>query len=273
MRCNVYTNIMTEITTHYKSYLFEKPIEVSNIWWEVIVNITNRDESESVYSWYDLEEKESYSMYINKCLLWWLIHGVPKKVLIIWYGGGSFVKFLEDHFENIEIVWIDIEESMQAICKDILQVQTENLLVWDAYDALDSLENVWEKYDLVLFDIYWNDSKIPEKFTNIDFFKKVKDILTDTWIFSINMSDFEWEKKKYQTMHHWLKEVFWPTFSLFLSWQNDISNVMGIYNLEKEYTAIDFDENYKHLVESWKALRSVEIVRNTVVDEGKVYLK
>lgn len=263
---------MSEIIIHHTSYLFNKPIEVSNIWWEIIVTITNRDESESVYSWYDLVEKESYSTYINKCILWWLIKWVPKKVLIIWFGWGSFVKFLEDHFTDIEITWIDIERAMYEICKNILEVKADNLLVWDADSALDDLINIGETYDLVLFDVYWNDSKIPEKFTTLEFIKKMKDVLTEKGVFWINMSGFEQEKEMYETIHSSLKKVFWNQFSLFLTWINDASNMMWIYNLDKKYSAKEFDENYKQLVKAWVAIKSTEIIKNTVVDEAGIYL-
>ena len=262
-----------EITKNYPSYLFSKPIEVADIDWEIIVTITNRDESESVYSWYDLVEKESYSVYINKCILWWLIKWVPKKVLIIWFGWWSFIKFLEDHFQNIEITGIDIEPAMKNICEDILWVETNNLIIWDANLVLDELIKKNNKYDLILFDVYWNNSKIPENLTKLDFFEKIKKVLEENWIFSINMSDFEWEKEIYENIHKHLKYLFWNNFSLFQTWENDISNCMWIYNLEKNYSSKDFDENYKNLVKNNLAIDSSEITKNTFLDEEKKYLK
>ena len=262
-----------EIKKLYPSSLFNKPIEVSDIDWEIIVTITNRDELESVYSWYDLVEKESYSVYINKCILWGLIKWIPKKILVIWFGWGSFIKFLEDHFENIEITGIDIEPAMLNICKDILWIKTDNLIVWDANWVLDELIKNNNKYDLILFDVYWNDSQIPENLTKLSFFEKTKKVLNSDWVFSINMSDFEWKKEVYENIHKSLKSLFWEDFSLFTTWKNDFSNCMWVYNLEQKYTAKDFDKNYRVLFRKGVAEFSSEIIKNTFVDEDKKYLK
>jgi spermidine synthase len=37
------------------------------------------------------------------------------------------------------------------------------------------LEN--KKYDLILFDVYGNNSKIPDDLTKFDFFEKIKKII------------------------------------------------------------------------------------------------
>ena len=262
-----------EIKKLYPSSLFKKPIEVTDICWEIILIITNNNNLENVYSWYDLEEKESYSIYINKCILWGLIKKIPKKVLVLWFGWWSFIKFLEDHFENIEITGIDIEPAMLNIWKDILWIKTNNLIIWDANNVLDELAEKEEKYDLILFDIYWNDSQIPEILTKLSFFKKTKKVLNSDWVFSINMSDFEWENKVYKNIHKYLKDIYWDFFTLFQNWENDISNCMWIYNLDKNYTSIDFDKNYEKLVKMNLAIKSTEIIKNTFIDEDKKYLK
>lgn len=258
--------------THYPSYIFKKPIEVADIEWEIIVTITNDDDSESVYSWYDLEEKESYSTYINKCILWGLIKWIPKKILVIWFWWWSFIKFLEDHFTGIEITWIDIEPAMLNICKNILDIKTDNLIINDANIALNDLIEEKQKYDLILFDVYWSNSQIPTNLTKLDFFEKTKKVLEDDWIFSINMSDFKWKNKIYKNIHKSLKDLYWNKFSLFQTSENDISNCMWIYNLSNDYIASDFDNNYINLIKNWLALKSNEIIKSTFIDKDKEYL-
>ena len=85
----------------YNSKFYSYPIEVDDIWWEIIVSIRTNTKKQIIYSWYDIIEKTSHSPYINKCLLWSFIKHIPKNVLILWLWAWSFVKFLEDHIENI----------------------------------------------------------------------------------------------------------------------------------------------------------------------------
>jgi len=70
------------MSNFYKSEFYSKPIEVDNISWEIVVTITDNAGRETIYSWYDIEEKTSESIYINKCLLWGFIRGLPKNILI-----------------------------------------------------------------------------------------------------------------------------------------------------------------------------------------------
>jgi spermidine synthase len=139
--------------------------------------------------------------------------------------------------------------------------------------AIDELIEKNKKYDLILFDVYWSNSQIPTNLTKLDFLKKIKKVLDKNWIFSINMSDFEWKNKLYQNIHNSLKSLFWEKFTLFQTEKTNISNCMWIYNLEIDYTAQDFDENYKNLVKNNLALYSNEIIKNTIIDEEKKYLK
>ena len=102
----------------YNSKFYNYPIEVDDIWWEIIVTITTENKQKVIYSWYDIVEKTSYSPYINKCLLWSFIKHIPKNVLILWLWAWSFSKFLEDHIKNISITWVEIDETMLEIAKN-----------------------------------------------------------------------------------------------------------------------------------------------------------
>jgi spermidine synthase len=161
---------------------------------------------------------------------------------------------------------------MLVICKNIMHVQSQNLLIWDASTMLDELILKWEKYDTILFDCYGSNSQIPKQLTTASFFKKTKHLLTLQWTFWINMSNFKWENERYQKIHTILKELFWKHFSLFTTNATDYSNCMWIYNLSKEYTTHDFIHNYETLVNTKKMKASTEITKDTFVDSGKKLL-
>ena len=255
----------------YNSNYYKSPIKVENIWWEIIVSITTNDNKEVIYSWYDKINKCSYSPYINKSLLWIFLHSIPKKVLVLWVWAGWSIKFLQDHIKNIEITWVEIDEAMVLISKEIMEIPQENIIIKDAFLALDDFKKNY--FDSILIDCYWVDSKIPEKLMSFEFFEKCKKVLTKNWIITVNMANFELERNNYETMHQNLKQNFWEFFSLFLSWKNDISNVVWVYNLDKNYKASDFTKNFLKHVKNNEILNDFEILKNTFVDEKKIYLK
>jgi len=201
------------MTKYYNSQFYSKPIEVENIEWEIIVTITNNLNRKIIYSWYDVIEKNSQSMYINKCLLWWFIKKIPKKVLIIWFWWWAFARFLEDHIRDVEITWIDIDKSMIEIAKNELKIKTNDLYISDALEKLDSLINENKNYDLVLIDAYWADWEIPKYFEEKIFFEKVKKVLLNDWVLSINFSNYDLLNKEknifYNKIHSNLISIFW----------------------------------------------------------------
>lgn len=257
----------------YHSNFYQVPIEVETIWWETLVSIQTAWWKKIIYSWYNIQERTSYCPYINKCLLGSFIKKIPKHVLILWMWGWTFAKFLEDHIQNIHITWVDIDPSMIQISQDIFHIQNKDLIIWDAFDILDVLfQRNDDKYDSILIDCYGWDSKIPNNLIHIDFFEKCKKILHTDWIVSINMANFEKEKVIYQELHKNITSVFWKYFSLFLSWKNDIWNMVWIYNWDKNYRAKDFTKKFQEQVKKGEIKNNEEILKNTYVDEKKLYL-
>lgn len=257
------------MSKYYNSKFYSKPIEVTNIFWEIIMIITDNKDREIIYTWYDIEEKNTESNYINKCLLGWFIKKIPKNILIIWFGWWAFAKYLEDHIENINIDWIDIDETMFEIAKNELKVKTNNFYIMDAIDALDKIIEQEKKYDLVLIDVYGWDWEIPEYFKEKVFFEKVKNVLLNDWVISINLADYDLknEKKvdKYNKIHTHLTNSFWEYYSHILAWIDDRWNISGIYNLDKKYKSIDFDNNYIEKVKWWEIEYDEKITKNTVL--------
>lgn len=253
----------------YKSDFYKEPIEVNNINWEIIVEITTQIGEKVIYSWYDIIEKYSLSEYINKSLLWSFINNIPKKVLVLWFWWGSYIKFLEDHIEWVEIYWVDIDEQMLKISKEIIWVKTNNLFIEDAELFLNKLilkNNI--NFDSILIDCYWWNSKIPEHLLLQPFFYKCSQILSEKWTISINMANFEQEEYSYKKMHkNILSQLKNKNYSVFLSNKDNYSNLVWIYNLDKKYTAKNFNQNYIRQVNKWDIKNNYKILENTFLDE------
>lgn len=250
---------------YYNSKYYSKPIEVVNIEWEILVIITDSNWREIIYTWYDIIEKNTESIYINKCLLWWFIKKIPENVLIIWFWWWAFAKYLEDHIKNIHITWIDIDEAMIEIAKKELKVKTNDIYIMDAEQAIDKITKKWNKYDLVLIDVYGWDWEIPKYFWNIEFFEKIKNVLNNDWVLSINFADYDLEniykKQFYDKIHNNLIKLFGQYYSHILAWLNDRWNVMWIYNLDKKYEEKDYYDNYKILVNKGKIIYDENIIK------------
>ena len=256
------------MTNYYKSKFYSKPIEVEDIDWEKIVTITDNKNRKIIYSWYNIEEKNTWSIYINKCLLWGFIKKIPKSVLIIWFWWWTYAKYLEDHVPNINITWIDIDEAMIEISKKEFWVKTNAIYILDAKEALKQITKKKKEYDLILIDVYWWDWEIPKYFEDRLFFEKIKQVLEKSWVLSINYADYNLaNKKKYNKIHTNIISLFWDYYSHLLAWKNDRWNVSWIYNLDKNYTAKEYDINYMNKYKSWEIEFDWNIIKNTFLNK------
>lgn len=111
-----------------------------------------------------------FALYKQKFAWNIFLHSIPKKVLVLWVWAGWSIKFLLDHIKNIEITWVEIDEAMVLILKEIMEIPQENIIIKDAFLALDELKENY--FDSILIDCYWVDSKIPEKLISFEFFEK-----------------------------------------------------------------------------------------------------
>lgn len=260
------------MSNYYKSDFYKKPIEVEDIDWEILVIITDDQDREIIYSWYDIVEKNSWSIYINKCLLWGFIRGLPESVLIIWFWGWTYAKYIEDNIKSeTKITWIDIDKAMINIAKKEFDVKTNDLYTLDAKEALEILIRKRAKYDLILVDVYDRSCEIPEYFQDKSFIYDIKKLLLNDWILSINYSDYDLSDKKrswnYKKIHDNIIGNFWKHYSHLLAWENDRWNVMWIYNLDKNYTAEDYNLNYLNLVQNWDVVYDENIIRDTILEK------
>lgn len=259
------------MSKYYNSKFYSKPIEVEDIDWEILVIVTDSLGRETIYSWYDVKEKNTESIYINKCLLWGFIKKIPKDVLIIWIWWWAFAKYLEDHIENINITWIDIDKTMVDIAKNELKVKTNDIHIIDAYEGVEKLVKTRKKYDLILIDVYWWNWEMPKYFQEESFFENIKELLWKEWTLSINFSNYDSLNEKiisnYYEIHAILISIFWKFYSHILSWIYNKWNVAWIYNLDKFYESSDFDSNYLEKVKNWEIINDEKIINDTFCDD------
>jgi len=252
-----------------KSDFYKKPIEVAIINNEVIVIITDDHDRETIFSWYDLDLQMTKSSYINKCLLWSFVKKIPEKVLIIWFWWWAFAKYLEDHISDINITWIEIDQTMIDISKKYMWVKTNDLHIKDAKIALDEIIEKKLKFDSILVDIYWSNGEIPSFFLSEEFSKKMKEILSKNWTISINFANADTDEKIlswYKKMHYFMLKYFGEFYSCLLTWEKNYSNMSLIYNLDKNYYKEEFHNNYLKNVSLWNIIYDDYIIGDLFVD-------
>ena len=266
----------------YKSKFYDTPIDIVNNWWEVAVTITDCFWRESIYSWYNLVEKNSPSHYINKCLLWGFMQNDIKNVLVIWVWWGAFVKYLEDHIQDIQITGIDIDETMIEIAYNELHIESGDMIVCDVSDVIKILLNRKISYDLILFDVYWWTWDIPQSVVTTELLNKIKLLLKNDWIFSINYSNFYPDSqelvdisvsKYYRSIHENLKGIFWWIFLAFLSGENLWWNVSGIYNLKEKYDLSNIKSRYYNKVQNEEIIFDSKIIEWIYLDNWGNFLR
>lgn len=253
----------------FKSDFYKKPIEVANINNEVIVIITDDFDRETIFSWYDLELKMTKSWYINKCLLWSFVKKIPKNVLVIWFWWWTFAKYLEDHICDINITWIEIDQTMIDISKKIMWVKTTDFYIKDAMIAIDEIIEKNLKFDSILVDIYWSNGEIPQFFLSEDFVLKLKQILSLQGTISINFSNGDTNEKilsNYKKMHFFMLKHFSKFYSCLLEWEKNYSNMSLIYNLDKDYYKENFHNNYLKEVTQKSIVYDDYIIKDLFVD-------
>ena len=266
----------------YESNFYNEPIIVENIDDEVCVSILDNLERESVYGWYDLKNKNTPLNYINKWILWGLMQESINKVLILWSGWGTYIKYIEDNFIYAEITAVDVDPTMIEIAKKELNIETKNIFTDDVLRFTKKLIKKWEKFDLILFDIYGSTGEIPKHIIVDDLFTDLWKLLYPSGIFSINYANFylkshdiidQERKKKYILIHRKLVDTFWEHFISFLENKIDGENISVSYNLNKEYSKQDILEEYNKKIEFEDINPDENLIKNLILDEKKIFLR
>ena len=257
------------MTKYYNSNHYNYPIEVDNINWEIIVTITDNLSRKIIYSWYDIINKNTNSNYITKGILWWLINWIPNNVLILWFWWWAYAKYLEDHFRNIKITWVDIDETMFEIAKKELNIKTNDLLLDENDKVLEKLIEKNIKYDLIFIDVYWCEWIIPEEYSRLEKYQNIYKLLNQNWIISINFADYSWKNIwKYNKIHHFLKKIFWENYLHINSEKDKKWNIIWIYNINKKYTSEEVNLNYLKLVKNKNILYDPNMIKNIYIEEN-----
>ena len=134
----------------------------------------------------DTPEYKGNIPYLNYFLQTNLLKKDAKKILLIGFGIGLFVKQAEQIFDNLErFDAVDIEENIMPIATEYFDFEPDEKFNFYLQDALVFLRDNKTKYDIIIADIAGNDG-IDARFFEDEFFKNIKKSLNKNGIFAFN---------------------------------------------------------------------------------------
>lgn len=111
-------------------------------------------------------------------------------ILIIGAGGGSLAKqyrsFLPDQFTNVNIDLVDIDPKIFQVAFDYFDLLPTDAQIF-VVDGREFLRQSQKKYDLVVIDVYQNETYIPFHFLTTEFFSLVNKKLENQGVLAINV--------------------------------------------------------------------------------------
>ena len=107
------------------------------------------------------------------------------KILILGNGTGTFAKQCKRYFDNTEISGVEIDQKITDLAKKNFDLPDDVNVT--TYDGRAFLNVSNEKYDVIMVDAY-QDITIPFQMSSVEFFKLVKNHLTDDGVMVVNMN-------------------------------------------------------------------------------------
>ena len=114
--------------------------------------------------------------------------GVNEKdlsVLVLGNGSGTFATQCGRYFTNVTVEGVEIDQKITDLAKTYFGMP-DNVKV-TTYDGRAFLNAVDTKYDVIMVDAY-QDITIPFQMSSVEFFKLVRDHLTDGGVMVVNMN-------------------------------------------------------------------------------------
>ena len=115
---------------------------------------------------------------------------LPEKILFIGMGGGIMPTYIRKHYPNTQIDIVEIDNAIPKIAENYFNFKPDPKMNIYIMDGREFVNNSTEKYDIIFMDVY-NAENIPSQFTTVEFFRLVKNHLTNDGVFSANIANFE----------------------------------------------------------------------------------
>lgn len=137
-----------------------------------------------------LSKKESLSgMYYDYAMAAPFMAGIHEKekldVLILGMGTGTFAAQCRRYFTNTQIEGVEIDQKITDLAEKYFELPGDISVT--TYDGRAFLNAIDEKYDVIMVDAY-QDITIPFQMSSLEFFRMVKEHLTEDGVMVVNMN-------------------------------------------------------------------------------------
>lgn len=175
--------------------------------WETSLNF----EGESIYNYLQVKETEEdvilstnvlfgvqsilkkddtlTGMYYDYAMAAPLMADIERKesadILILGMGTGTYATQCKRYFDHIDIEGVEIDQKITNLADEYFRLP-EDIAVY-TYDGRAYLNAVDTKYDVIMVDAY-QDITIPFQMSSVEFFRMVKEHLTDDGVMVVNMN-------------------------------------------------------------------------------------
>ena len=114
------------------------------------------------------------------------IHDKEKvNILILGNGTGTYATQCTRYFDNVDISGVEIDQKITDLAVEYFELPQDVDVT--TYDGRAYLNTIHEKYDVIMVDAY-QDITIPFQMSSVEFFKLVKDHLSDDGVMVVNMN-------------------------------------------------------------------------------------
>ena len=140
---------------------------------------------QSVY----LKERKLIGWYYDYAMAAPLMAGLTEKghldVLVLGMGTGSYATQCTRYFEGLSFTGVEIDPDIIDLSREYFHLSEEIPVI--AYDGRAYLNAVDTRYDVIFVDAY-QDITIPFQMSSVEFFRLVRDHLTDNGVMVVNFN-------------------------------------------------------------------------------------
>ena len=184
----------------------------------------------------------------------------PGKVLFIGLGGGIMPTYIRKHYPDTQIDIVEIDKEIPKIAENYFNFKPDSKMNIYIMDGRVYVNKSKEKYDIIFMDVY-NADNIPFQFTTLEFFRKIKKLLSTEGVFAVNIANLGNEgfiSAELNTIYNVFKNCFvlvckGKTNYVPIALANnkitlaDIARNSILFNKQKKYK-INFEELLKSII-------------------------
>lgn len=111
--------------------------------------------------------------------------GTESEILVLGMGTGTFARQCMNYFDGVKVEGVEIDQKITSLAGTYFALPEDVTVT--TYDGRAYLAAVDKKYDVILVDAY-QDITIPFQMSSVEFFRMVRDHLTENGVMVVNMN-------------------------------------------------------------------------------------